>query len=225
MIASVCAGGLVLLAVIGGYRLAQWRAVPEYSLYRGAAIRQQARVIPAGGVLFVGDSIVDQSFTPLICGLPVLNAGMSGATVADLFPVARDAIALAKPALILISVGINNALPKSRHVSVEAYGEQLDGMVAAAMASGARVVLLTQTAVRHDQMLSIDLPKLNAIDGTIRNIAEQRGTQLVDITAALAGPDGQMQSGRTMDGVHLTAAGYAAWHEAIKHVACRSPAT
>ena len=217
----IIAIALIAGAFVGGYRFAQWRAVPEYPLYRGAAIRQQAGMIPAGGVLFIGDSIVEQGYTPTLCGLPVLNAGISGATVEDLMPMARDAINLAKPSRVLISVGLNNALPKSKRVSIDSYGQQLDEMVAAAMAANAQVSLLTQTAVRQDAALEIDLAKLKEIDTVIRQLAQHRQVQLIEISGALAGPDGQMAPALTIDGVHLTATGYAVWNDKITQEACR----
>jgi len=94
-------------------------------------------------------------------------------------------------------------------------------MVAAAMAANAQVSLLTQTAVRQDAALEIDLAKLKEIDTVIRQLAQHRKVQLIEISGALAGPDGQMAPALTIDGVHLTATGYAVWNDKITQEACR----
>lgn len=216
----IAAIALVGGAFIGGYRFEQWHAVPEYPLYRGTAILRQASMIPSGGVLFIGDSIVDQAYLPTLCDVPVLNAGMSGATVADLIPIALDAIKLAKPSRVLISVGINNALPKSKDVSVENYSQQLDLIISAALATGAKVGLMTQTAVCRDEAFGLELSKLKAIDAAIRQMAQRRHVQIIDASIALAGPNGEMPAASTIDGVHLTAAGYFIWNSKIQREVC-----
>jgi lysophospholipase L1-like esterase len=220
----ILAVALIGAAFIGGYRFAQWRAIPEYPLYRGAAIRQQSAVIPTGAVLFIGDSIVDQAYVPTVCGVPVLNAGMSGATVADLIPLALDVIKQSKPSRMLISVGINNALPKTKRVTVSDYSQQLDQIVSAALAAGMDVSVLTQTPVRSDQPLGLDIPMLKEIDGAIRRLAQRHQIRLIDVAATLAGTGGEMPRTSTIDGVHLTAEGYAIWTSKIQQEACRPAA-
>jgi lysophospholipase L1-like esterase len=220
---------LIAVALVGsafvvGYSFAQWRAVPKYPLYRGAAIRQQSASIHPGAVLFIGDSIVDQAYVPTVCGIPVLNAGMSGATVADLVPLALDVIKKSKPSRMLISVGINNALPKTKRVTVSDYSRQLDQIVSAALAAGIDVSVLTQTAVRSDQPFGLDIPKLKEIDDAIRQLANQRQIRLIDVAATLAGAGGEMPKTSTVDGVHLTAKGYAIWTSKIQQEACRPAA-
>ena len=167
---------------------------------------------------------MDQAYIPAVCGVPVLNAGMSGAVVADLIPLAPDVIKQSEPPRMLISVGINNALPKAKHVTVSDYSQQLDQIVSAALAAGIDVSVLTQTAARSDQPLGLDIPKLKEIDGAIRRLAQRHQVRLIDVAATLAGTGGEMPKTSTIDGVHLTAEGYAIWTSKIQQEACRPTA-
>jgi hypothetical protein len=85
-----------------------------YAPRRQTAIRFQAKQVPKGGIVIVGDSITDLFWTKEICGLPVLNSGVSGAGVDWHLQYVSETLILSKPKIAVIAIGINDALTPDR---------------------------------------------------------------------------------------------------------------
>jgi lysophospholipase L1-like esterase len=72
-----------------------------------AAIRQ-----PQASVIVFGDSIVEGAPLPeMLCGHAVVNGGVTGSTVEYFERHAAELLGSARPKLIVLAVGINNASP------------------------------------------------------------------------------------------------------------------
>lgn len=69
---------------------------------------QRAEDFPKGGVLLIGDSTAHRLHLPTLCGLPVFNAGMSGAKVEEIAPSIAPLTAKLRPAAVIVSMGQNN---------------------------------------------------------------------------------------------------------------------
>ena len=67
----------------------------------------QAAHLPRGGVAVLGDSIVELQLLHTVCGLPAINASISGITTPQLAAVAGPIVAAAQPVLVIFVVGIN----------------------------------------------------------------------------------------------------------------------
>ncbi|KJC49122.1 hypothetical protein UP09_07785 [Bradyrhizobium sp. LTSP885] len=162
-------------------------------------------------VVFVGDSIVqDAHFAPTLCGRPVINAAYGGAVASGVLRLveAFDRIRLA-PAVLVISVGINNSIRVDRRPFAETYREIVQR--AGALAGKVFVVSLTPVAASGVMADEIDRALLSEIDRAIRQTARDRSIPLIDV--------GSLQTKTSpvvADGVHLSADGYAAWTATIE---------
>jgi lysophospholipase L1-like esterase len=162
-------------------------------------------------IILVGDSIVEASTLPrALCGHPIVNAGLNGAsTASDLGTWLIEALDGKRAAAIVVSLGTNDALTaRSRQQFETSY-----------------LALLGELSEVTDDLAVLAIP---AIDVQGRVTAEMQAEAMKgvnDLNAALptlASKGGAtfialppMDKPHTIDGVHLNAAGYAAWDEAI----------
>lgn len=72
---------------------------------------------PTGAVLLIGDSITRQQDIYTLCGLPVINAGISGTGVYEWATLAPRLVARLKPRIVIYALGMNDS---SRKVSFDA---------------------------------------------------------------------------------------------------------
>jgi lysophospholipase L1-like esterase len=166
-----------------------------------AILRNKSRIDQANKpVVVFGDSIVEGAPLPnSICGLPVINAGVTGAAIEYFRNHARELLGSSRPALIVLAVGIYNASSIASQTFRQYYRE-----TAALLSRAAPLVVATITPVRsgpgsvgYDASL---VPDLNQI---IKATPERRG--VIDLNTALSNAD------LTTDGIHLGADGYALW--------------
>ncbi|MGO8910844.1 MAG: SGNH/GDSL hydrolase family protein [Bradyrhizobium sp.] len=162
-------------------------------------------------IILVGDSIVEASTLPrAICGHPIVNAGLNGAsTASDLGTWLIEALDGRRAAVVVVSLGTNDALSGR---STQAFETSY-------------LALLGELQGVTDHLAVLAIP---AIDVQGRVTAEMQAAAMKGISEfnavlpALAAKGGAgfialppMQKRHTIDGVHLNAAGYAAWDEAI----------
>jgi lysophospholipase L1-like esterase len=155
-------------------------------------------------VIIFCDSIVEGAPLPkLICGLTVINAGVTGAGIEYFRNHAGELLGSSLPALIVLAVGINNASSIASQKFQAHYEE-----TAALLARAAPLVVATITPVRsgpgsvgYDASL---VPDLNQI---IKATPGRRG--VIDLNTPLSSAD------LTTDGIHLGEDGYALWMRAM----------
>jgi lysophospholipase L1-like esterase len=159
-------------------------------------------------VIIFGDSIVQgAALPPKVCGLPLVNAGVRGAGIGYLLRHSAQLLGSSRPRLIVLAVGINNAAAKeSREVDFESRYEQ----AVASLAKIAPVVAATVTPIREGYFVSsfgYDPQIVPALNRTI--LATPNIRSVIDLNAPLSAAN------FTMDGVHLTPAGYALWRKSL----------
>jgi len=163
-------------------------------------------------IIVLGDSIVEASTLPReLCGHAIVNAGLDGAsTTSDLGGWLMDALDGKTAAAIVIALGINDALGAAR--DLPQFETNYSSLVATLSKATAHVIVL-------------EVPPL---DASPRFPVETRtkATQLIDsynsALPALAVRGGgsfaalpPLPTPHTIDGVHLSAAGYQLWNEAV----------
>src|SRR5262249_6089600 len=100
--------GMVAFSIGLGGGWARWKRPASHNKsYRHFIIREYAQQMPPGGTIVIGDSLVERQYLRDICG-PTLNAGIGGATSADLQDLAPELVRIAKPARIVFNVGTND---------------------------------------------------------------------------------------------------------------------
>jgi len=170
-------------------------------------------------VIVVGDSIVEASTLPRsICGHPIVNAGLIGSsTASDLGAWLALALDGKRAALIVVSLGINDALvsnPQSKESFADRYALLLDQLskltpqLAALEIPQVEAKGRTTAGMRDEAMSTI-----NGYNSILPDLAARHGANFVSLLA--------MPKLHTMDGVHLNSDGYQAWDNAVMQAATK----
>jgi lysophospholipase L1-like esterase len=162
-------------------------------------------------VILVGDSIVEASTLPrALCGHPIVNAGLNGAsTASDLGTWLIEALDGKRAAAIVVSLGTNDALTaRSRQQFETSYLALLGELskVTDHLAVLAIPAIDVQGRVTAE-MQAEAMKGVNDLNAALPTLARNGGATFIALPP--------MDKPHTIDGVHLNAAGYAAWDEAI----------
>jgi lysophospholipase L1-like esterase len=148
----------------------------------------------------------------------VVNFGLSGDTTGGLI-YRLNRVALARPNLILLQVGINDLSQGRSPLEIVAGHERIWAALAAKV-PGAALVVCSLAPLKED--------KFGWSTGTLRNdrvreanallaeAARRASLEYLDLYGPLSGPDGALPDRMTDDGVHLTAPAYEVWTATVK---------
>lgn len=181
--------------------------------YHADNAKLAAEAVPAGRVVFLGDSITDawklsQSFP----SKPYVNRGISGQTTSQmlvrLFP---DVISL-KPAAVILLAGTNDIARNTGPVTQTMIAHNVQAITELAQAHGIKVILASvlpvsdytarpQTAKRPPA----DILKLNA---WLKQYAAKSGAVYADYFSEFVDEKGWLRDGLAGDGLHPNAKGY-----------------
>lgn len=107
--------GLLLVAATIGWAGHRWLASGDaprpfdgFRQVRLKTIQSQLEQVRGPYVVIMGDSHAERLFLTSLCGLPVVNAGMSGAVLGDVLDLARKITPPHKAEAVLLSVGTND---------------------------------------------------------------------------------------------------------------------
>jgi lysophospholipase L1-like esterase len=192
--------GMALLALVG--------FVP----WAGAADEPQRLV-------FVGDSITDGHTYPLLVRqalaeakkpVPVcINAGLAGDTAAGIHKrVERDVLSR-KPTLVLLSVGVNDALHKLKPAEFEA-----DVKAIADELQAKKVPLLVLTATPLGPKHAEEDKALADLNAVLRRVAKDHGATVAEVNEKMRAT-GDLKPLLEDDQVHLTFEGYRVMARAV----------
>jgi lysophospholipase L1-like esterase len=162
-------------------------------------------------IILVGDSIVEASTLPrTLCGHPIVNAGLNGAsTASDLGTWLIEALDGKPTAAIVVSLGTNDALTaRSKQAFETSYSALLDQLSKLT----AHLAVLAIPAIDVQGRVTAELQAaamrgINDLNAALPALAAKAGATFIALPT--------MTNPHTIDGVHLNAAGYAAWDEAI----------
>jgi GDSL-like Lipase/Acylhydrolase family len=178
-----------------------WQRVQEFA----------ARGDSRKAVVVVGDSLVESAaFTPALCGLPVINAGLAGARAKYALWVLDEMSRIHfSPSVLVISVGINDAIAADQRPFAETYPDVVRR--ARALTNKVFVVTLAPIAAKGNIADMVDRSRLPDIGQTIRQTAQNHSVPIIDVSTLDT-------HGRpwTEDGVHFNQDGYVRWIGAIE---------
>ena len=170
-------------------------------------------------VIVVGDSIVEASTLPRsICGHAIVNAGLNGSsTASDLGVWLSEALDGKRAALIVVSLGINDALvstPQSRQSFANLYGMLLDQLSKLTPQLAALEIPEVEakgrmTAAMRDEAMST----INGYNSILPDLVAKHGAIFVGLPA--------MPNLHTIDGIHLNSDGYQAWDKGVMQAATK----
>ena len=215
----------IIVFVIGALAAALWWSMRPMIDQSHRSVRQlilyYTIVRTDDPIIVLGDSIVEASALPRsLCGHPIVNAGLSGAsTASDLGPWLAGALAGRRAALIVVALGTNDALTER---SAQAFATSYATLLAELSKLTSRVVVLAippievrgkVTAEARDQAMDT----INGYNSMLSDLAQKGGAGFMALPA--------MPEGYTIDGVHLSAAGYLVWDKALLQGATSSCST
>ncbi len=162
-------------------------------------------------IILVGDSITEASTLPrTLCGHPIVNAGLNGAsTASDLGTWLIEALDGKRAASIVVSLGTNDALMAR---STQAFETDYAALLArlAKVSDHLSVLAIPGIDVQGRMTAEMRAEAMRRIDGlnaVLPALAAKGRATFIALPA--------MPTPHTIDGVHLDAVGYSAWDEAI----------
>jgi lysophospholipase L1-like esterase len=168
-----------------------------------------------GRVVFFGDSITDAwtrnggTFFP---GKPYLNRGISGQTTEQMLVRFRQDVVHLHPRSVVILAGTNDIAGNTGVESLTAIMDNLKSMTDLARVHGIRVILASVLpTVRYPWKPEVTgiSARIRELNARIEQYCKQERIVYLDYYSAMAGQDGAMKPGISIDGVHPNAAGYA----------------
>ena len=81
------------------------------------------------------------------------------------------------------------------------------------------VVIVTGVTPRRDRSGGMTrMPTIDAINSRLATLADGRRIRYINVNDRLTGRNGALAEGMTVDGLHLSAAGYQIWADALKPI-------
>ena len=150
-------------------------------------------------IVIIGDSLTQNKHLPsLVCGMPLINAGLDGSRASTFIPFAEEMTARQlSPALIVIALGINDALLAYRTDFRATYGLLIDSLPKSPIA------LATLAPVDTNIAKMLNPSTIKSIDTAIIEIAASRRAPIIDL-GAIVGIESR-------DGIHPTESTYHHW--------------
>ena len=211
-------GGGLLLAKLGGLGFVLSRLEPRDGARGGEAYEQRLTALASvprvrGETIFLGDSHIDRfRWAEHLRARPVRNFGIGGDRSDDVLRRVQLA-ADRRPEAVVLLVGTNDL---KAGMSPDETAENVRAIVEAFRATdpGVEIVLHSVPPSRHP-LIGPGVEDLNA---RLRALASREGCVWFDLHGVLADQDGGLPDAFSVDGVHLSAAGYALWLEGLRPV-------
>jgi lysophospholipase L1-like esterase len=180
----------------------------------GSANRGARAPVPRGPILFLGDSITelwDLRRPGLFAAHDLICRGVSGETSRQVRARLAPALAETNPAGLHLLCGINDIAQNEGPVEDAAIQDNVAAMLGQARAAGVRVWVGSITPCDRPFFGFIDArPRIAAMNAWLRDHSGRTGATYLDYHAVLATPSGGLRGEFGEDGLHLSAAGYAA---------------
>ena len=170
----------------------------------------------------LGDSLTYRgNWSGLLARDDVLNRGVDGDTTADMLG-RLPAVLRRLPRACFIMGGINDI---SRDVSIPEIERHVALMVQRLREGGVRPVLQSTLYVSCEVIDGRDINgRVAELNRRLIRLAKENGVEFVDLNGALCDDRG-LKPAYTVDGVHLSAAGYRTWAARIAPLVARTMGT
>jgi lysophospholipase L1-like esterase len=167
---------------------------------------------PSGRVVFLGDSITCQGlWDEWFPELTTLNRGISGDTVEGV--TRRLDGAINASSVVSLLIGTNDLTGLGRSRKVEDIASQVAQLSAWIIEGAPQATLLINSVVPRTAWFA---PRIQALNGLYRSIADHVGASYVDLWPVFAGPDNALRREFTRDNLHLNGPGYRAWTDVLR---------
>jgi lysophospholipase L1-like esterase len=159
-------------------------------------------------VVVLGDSIVEASTLPRsLCGHAIVNAGIGGSsTASNLGSILSESLGNKRAALVVVSLGTNDAaIPNSVEQYRSNYRALLAELAALSPRSAIAAIPLPEAGLEEAKKVSVAL--IDSYNAVLPELAKEARAIFIPLPA--------MPERHTLDGIHLSAAGYEVWDKAI----------
>ena len=201
----------LLLAFAAGWMGHGWlagdrapRAFEGFQLVRLKTIQTQLDQIEGPYIVVLGDSHAERLYLPSLCGIPVVNAGLSGATASDVVDLARKISLPRKAQAVLLSVGTNDIWVKRKPESTEAergFRTALADLEEYLAGWSDRRALIAIPPVASQEEALFPRTAANRYSAMLARSCEAKGCLYLDLFAKAAEPPEPRSA--FSDGVHL----------------------
>jgi lysophospholipase L1-like esterase len=190
-------------------------------LIRDIVIASHRAAVGPGGLLFVGDSLVEGFYWNQVGSLPVLNAGYSGIWTEALEPRVPLLLKSAEPSIAVLLVGTNDAKKDCTESALDGAVEHFDTILRHFEAAAVPVIVMTPPPIERAKRLTsfYSADAMTSLSGRIVQIADGRAAAIVDLHKAFGDGAGAGREGLTTDGVHLSARAYRQLHDVLEQTA------
>jgi lysophospholipase L1-like esterase len=159
-------------------------------------------------VVILGDSIVEASTLPRsICGHPVVNAGIGGAsTTSRIETMLAAALGDKRAALVVVSLGTNDAAVPD---SVAQYSSNYRALLAelAKLTPRRAIAAIPPPEAGLEESKKVSAALIDSYNAALPDLAKEARVAFIALPA--------MPERHTLDGIHLNAAGYEVWDKTI----------
>jgi lysophospholipase L1-like esterase len=168
-------------------------------------------------VVVLGDSLTDRGEWWELLDRPVANRGIAADTVADVRARLADVAALS-PRVVFVLIGVNDLLAGG---SPEALASDHSALIAELrrLLPQARIVVESLLPIR-DEIIADDeplaTPTVRRANALLLHAAAASGVEWLDVNRLLVDAGGELAPRYSSDGLHLTAAGYRVWANALR---------
>jgi GDSL-like Lipase/Acylhydrolase family len=181
-----------------------------------SSIQATFQASDANPFAIIGDSLTADAPEQVVCGKKVVRIAFGGAQIAHARQHLMPILAKNPPAGLILAIGINDAqrrISKSRRQLIADVDADYRQLLRQAKELTPHVAVILNPPVGKDQPMGDDFFDPNliiAVNDVIRTAANDANVPAFAL-AALAQPNGSAHADFTLDGVHLSPAGYAIW--------------
>lgn len=164
---------------------------------------------PPHSVLFLGDSITEQGmWHEWFPSQRVVNRGVSGERTDELLT--RLATSCNSPSLVVLLIGTNDLSHGTPEAEIV---HNLDRIVVELSERAPDATVIVQSVMPRARKYRDRVRSLNA---RFREVAASHEVIYLDLWPELASNEGTLKDGFSLDDLHLTGSGYAAWIGALR---------
>lgn len=186
-----------------------------YSAGRLQHLRSLDATLPAGKIVFVGDSITEAGeWSEFLGHGDVVNRGIGGDSTARILD-RIESVAGTRPSKLFLMAGINDLGAFDEREVFDRYRQIVDTVKR--VSPGTRIYLQSTLPVNREiRDTGRDNGRVAHLNALLAGLAARDDrVEWIDVGRALADRDGNLDRAYTYDGVHLNGAGYARWKAVI----------
>ena len=216
LLISVC---LSVFALAGYAQRPNLKDVAQLDRYKS-----QNQTVPAGVVVFAGNSITDAwpgASPEFFKDNNYIGRGISGQTSQGLLLRFRQDVIDLNPVAVVINIGTNDIAENNGPYQQQLTLDCIKSMAELADYNGIRVILSSVLPVKQygwNQSVTDAPQKIAALNDAIRAYADEKGFAYIDYYSQMSEPDGALKDSYGRDGVHPNKEGYKVMEQEAKKV-------